>query len=131
MKTEEIIKKVMACGIISESEVSILKRRKNAGEKFDESFSWDNEIELTDEQNKKGIDFLMNQWKTSSGRERKNNPFGFREQDILKNFTHFEFMGFYDAGNYKFPYYIPLYRCCSKDNSFKYYYNNGNISIIG
>ena len=131
MKTEKIIEKVLACGVILESEISILKRRKNAGQKFDESFFWDNEIKLSPKQDKKGIDFLMNKWKTPAGRERKNNPFGYREQKILENFTHFEFIGFYDNGRYGFPSYIPLYRCCSNDNFFEYYCCNGDVEIIG
>ena len=130
MKTEKIIEKVLECGVILESEISILNRRKNAGAKFDESFSWDNKIRYTPEQNKKGIDFLINQWKTPSGSERKNNPFGYREETILENFTHFEFIGFYDNGRYGFASYIPLYRCCSNDNSFEYYYN-GEVQIVG
>lgn len=130
MKTSQIIEKALKTGIIPESEILLLKRRKNNGEKFDESFSWDNEIKCDEDQNKKGISFLKNEWKTQNGKERKNSPFGYREKDVLENFTHFEFLGFYDNGNWSHSYYIPVYRCCSSTGSFEYYYD-GKVQIIG
>lgn len=48
-------------------------------------------IRLTPEQNEKGYKWLMNQWKTPTGKIRKNNPFRQREQSILRHFDHFEF----------------------------------------
>ena len=91
----------------------------------------DKQLTLSNEQNQKGYDFLMNQWKTASGKERKNNPFGYREQNILNNFSHFELKDLYNAGNAYHDYYLPLYECISKDGgSFEYYYN-GEVNIIG
>ena len=130
MKTEKLLKKIEQSNSITEAEILLLKRRLNKGEKIDLDYVWNNEIELTPEQNKKGIDFLMNQYITPGGIERKNNPFGYREIEILKNFTCFTFGGFYDAGNYHHSYYLPLYDCNSKDNGFTYYYN-GKVNIIG
>ena len=85
---------------------------------------------ITPKQNKKGIDFLMNQYISPNGKEMKNNPFGYREIEILKNFTGFTFKGFYDAGNYYHSYYLPLYDYNGDNNSFEYYYN-GEVNIIG
>lgn len=130
MKTTKLLKKIEESNLITESEILLLKRRLNKGEKIDLDYVWNNEIALTPEQNKKGIDFLMNQYITPRGIERKNNPFGYREIEILKNFSHFEFRGFYDAGNYHNSFYIPLYICCSADDAFEYYYN-GKVNIIG
>jgi len=130
MKTKDLLKKIKESNLITESEILLLKRRLNKGEKIDMDYIWNNEIELTPEQNKKGIDFLMNQYISPNGKERKNNPFGYREIEILKNFTGFTFKGFYDAGNYYHSYYLPLYDCNGDNNSFEYYYN-GEVNIIG
>ena len=127
---KQLLKKIEESNSITESEILLLKGRLNRGEKIDMSYIWNNEIELTPEQNKKGIDFLMNQYVTPNGTERKNNPFGYREIEILKNFTHFELRGFYDAGNYNNSYYLPLYVCCGNNGGFEYYYN-GKVNIIG
>lgn len=87
-------------------------------------------LTLSPEQNQKGYDFLMDQWKTATGKERKNNPFGYREQAILENFSHFELNGWYDAGNAYASYYLPLYECVGDGTSFEYYYN-GEVNIVG
>jgi hypothetical protein len=130
MKTIDLLKKIEQSNLITESEILLLKRRLNKGEKINLDYIWNNEIALTPDQNKKGIDFLMNLYITPSGTERKNNPFGYREIEILKNFTHFELRGFYNAGNYSHSYYLPLYVCCGNNNGFEYYYN-GKVNIVG
>lgn len=79
-----------------------------------------------------GFDWLKNLWVTPSGAERKNNPFGYREQDALENFDRITLKGYYDAGNYHRQYFIPIYNVYSKsDYGFEYYVNGGQISIIG
>mgnify|MGYP001090387523 CR=1 FL=1 len=88
-------------------------------------------LDLSPEQNGRGHKFLLNLWKTPRGIERKNNPFGYREQEILENFTHFTLKSFYDNSRYGMPaYWLPLYECHSNNNSFEYYYD-GEIHIIG
>ncbi len=91
---------------------------------------WETPLKLSKEQNEKGFKFLMNQWKTPTGKERLNNPFGYREETILTNFSHFELKGYYDAGNYNRAYYVPLYDCIGDNTSFEYYYN-GKVNIVG
>ncbi len=86
---------------------------------------------LSEEQNKQGYQYLWNQWLTPTGIERKNNPFGFREQFILKGFEYFTLKELYNAGNFYRDYFIPLYECHGKDNTFQYYMNNGLIHIVG
>lgn len=133
-KYEGIIK----AGKISESELISLNSFYNTSSDnkafFDDIFYNqldESELLLSDEQNKKGYDFLMGLRFTPSGKERTNSPFGYREENILDNFSHFTFCGFYDAGNYSHSYYIRMYNCYSKDgNSFQYYYN-GKMNIIG
>lgn len=91
----------------------------------------DHGLTLSASQNEKGIYFLFGRWKTSAGAERKNNPFGYREQAVLINFSHFELGGFYNAGNSNHDYYLPLYRCIGRDGTAFEYYYNGQIHIVG
>ena len=131
MKTTEILSEIEKTGKATEQQILLLKRRMNDGEKIDVSYIWDNCPELTPEQNDKGIKFLLNLWKTPAGKERKNSPFGYREEDVLESFTHFELAGFYDCSKYgQNPFYLPLYNCCGTNGVFQYYYN-GKLNIVG
>lgn len=126
-------------GTISEKEMKAIKRAMN-NDKVDEEFReviqhiWDEtpSIDPDSEWSKKGLKFLMNQWKTPTGKERKNNPFGYREQEILKNFDRFDLAGFHDTSRYGgVSYFIPIYDVCTKDGwCFQYYYD-GKVNIIG
>lgn len=94
--------------------------------------SSDNGITLAEEQVIKGRDWLLNQWKTPTGAERKNNPFGYREQNALELIDTIRLAGYYDAGNYHFLHYIPIYDVYSTEGyGFQYYVKGGQISIIG
>ncbi len=89
-------------------------------------------FELAEDQIQKGYDWLKNLWVTPAGAERKNNPYGYREQDALENFSHITLKGYYDAGNYSHSYYVPLYDVHTKDGyGFEYHMVNGTISIVG
>lgn len=89
------------------------------------------QLSLTPQQSEKGHEFLLSKWKTPTGAERKNNPFRYREQEILKNFGRIELKSLYNAGNTYIDNYLPLYEVISKDGgSFEYYYN-GNVNIVG
>lgn len=132
-KTAQKYLSIIALGTIRESEIISMKSfmgkdKENAQIIF--SAISDKQLELNPEQQKKGIYFLIDQWKTSRGIERKNNPFGYREQEVLDNYTDIVLSGFYNAGNAYVDYYLPLYLVSSKDNSFEYYYN-GKIQIVG
>jgi hypothetical protein len=132
MKTEKLIEKIVTEKVITESEINLLKRRLNTGEKINMQFVYDNDIKITPEQTNKGISFLVDQWKTPKGIERKNNPFGYREQDAIETFKAFYFNGFYDCSRYgQRPWYVPVYIVCGKDCSFEYYYNFNGVQIIG
>ena len=127
---------MMKTNTISEKEINLIKLRMN-NDKVDEAtqeaidYIWDEMPELTPDQDKKGIDYLRNLWKSPTGKERTNNPFGYREQEALENFSHFALRGFYDAGNRYNKFYVPLYVCFGKDTSFEYYVYGGSISIVG
>lgn len=89
------------------------------------------ELFLSQNQQDKWYEFLMNQWRTPTGKERKNHPFGYREEEILNNFYEIRLSSLYNAGNAYHNYYIPLYTVYSKDGAgFEYYYN-GEINIVG
>lgn len=91
---------------------------------------------VSPEQSEKGRAWLMNQWKTPKGRERKNNPFGYRETYVLENFDHFTFSGLYDVGRNGFAEYLPIYTVHATDSStFQYvvgcWQSGQGIRIIG
>jgi hypothetical protein len=134
-------------GFLTESEVNLLKRRLNhvkgamtyhAIEISEIPFPDNGEgFKLSPEQTQKGLTWLKDQWKTPRGIERINNPFGYREENIIENFAEFRLIDFYNSANYYqnqigIRSYIPLYRVIAKDGStFEYYYNAGKISIVG
>lgn len=125
LETSQIIENVLSNGVITEREVLLLKKRANNGDNEAANFypSCDIEIEVTEEQSAKGYKWLMK-------KERKNNPFGYREMNILDNYKgeRFQFVGFYNNGNRWRDYYIPIYSLCGME----YYVNSeGSIQIVG
>lgn len=88
LETSQIIENVLSNGVITERGVLLLKKRANNGDNEAANFypSCDIEIEVTEEQSAKGYKWLMNLYKTPTGKERKNNPFGYREMNILDNY---------------------------------------------
>jgi len=129
--------------VLAESEIRLLKDRMNRGKlnAFDvlnrmPEDGW----KITSAQMHKGFDWLMNRWKSpKTGAERKNNPFGYREQEILKNFKEFRLVSFRDTANvYQtqmgIHWYLPVYDVIAKDgSSFQYHIDNtaGGVSIVG
>lgn len=130
-KTEDFLKEIKKSGLITESQMKTLLLRKNKGEKFDEGIFWDGEIFLTKEQAKKGLDWLMNKYKTPTGKERSNNPFGYREQLALEQAEKIRLVGFHDAGNFFHSFYVPLYEVYGTTQYFQYYVSGGKINIVG
>lgn len=97
------------------------ENREEAGQVFDAMNERENPLKITLEQAKKGIAWLLDQWKTPKGKERKHNPFGIREQEILEDFERFELVDFRDEGRYGVSHYVPVYRVIAKDgHSFDY-----------
>ncbi len=131
-KTEEIIKEIYKSKTISEKEINLLKNRKNNGKDVGLDYMLDDDISLTKSQTAKGLKYLMNQWKTPKGKERVNNPFGYREEEVLENFSQFEFVGFHDAGNFWTRFYVPVYSVIAKNGShFDYAIYGGKVQILG
>ena len=99
-KTDVILKDVKKYHKISEAEINLLTRRKNNKEKFDDSVFWDEEVYVSKDQFKKALKWLMNKYKTPTGKERANNPFGYREQLALETAEAMTIHGWYDAGHF-------------------------------
>lgn len=132
--TEDMWARICEADVITEREINLLNRRLNAEgrDTLDYNLRKNNyDLALTDEQERKALAWLNNQWKTSTGKERKNNPFGYREEQILDNATDVTFVEFYNAGNAYIDYFLPMYRVYSNDGSFEYYVQGGKISIVG
>lgn len=132
--TEDMWARICKAGEITEREINLLNRRLNAEGR--DVLDYDliegyNGLALTDEQERKALAWLNNQWKTSTGKERKNNPFGYREEQILDNATDVTFVEFYNAGNAYIDYFLPVYRVYSNDGSFTYYVQGGEVNIVG
>lgn len=142
MKQSPIYSKLIEClekGIlISHAQQNYLFKILNNGtpeqkQQIAEIFSENEEgFILSDDNVEQGKTWLLNLWKTPSGTERKNNPYGYREQEALTNFDTIRLASYYDAGNYNFSYQIPVYDVYATDGSgFQYIVKGGQISIIG
>lgn len=88
---------------------------------------------LAPEQVAQGVKWLQNLWKTPTGKERKNNPFGYREQDVLSGGElTITLRYYYDVSRYgQRAHYIPLYEVTSSGGTFEYYVWAGQIHIVG
>ena len=114
MKTNELIyKEILANGYITEANMKLLKNRSNKSgcDLFDydflENFADGCGIPLTADQGEKGLLWL----KRFIRKDGTSNVYGYREIDIIKNAdpSDFLFHGFYDAGNYLYHHYLPIY----------------------
>lgn len=129
----KLLARIEAKGFATEQEINLFKNRLNRG-----AASWD-EIDklvdlcfrLTPEQTEKGYNWLVNLWKTPKGKERKNNPFGPREEAVLESFRCFTFDGFYNAGNGFVNFYVPIWGVVGEASGFQYYNDYKGIHIIG
>ena len=131
METNDLILQIAKNGIITEREINLIKNKMNHGENIYLHPIYENEIDITREQTKKEYKFLMNIWKTQSGKERKNGPFLYIEKKVLDSFEKIQFSGYYTNKNCFGSYYIPIYLVIGKNESFEYYYSCGEINIIG
>lgn len=81
-----------------------------------------NERAITKEQSKFGIKWLKTKAFKLNGEARKNCILGTREQEIVKNFSHFKFAGVANTNDigYRGPYssYVPIWRTYAKDGRY-------------
>ena len=118
-------------GFISERDILTLKSRLNKGgdawTEADAIFDSFPEIKITPEQSEKGLLWLKDKLETPKGRERKNNPFGYREEQIIRNFERFTLCDFMNIGRF-LPFYVPVYTIIGNGGqSFSYYVEGGQI----
>ena len=125
-------------GYLTESEVLLLKSRLNNGKiTHDEIPFPEDGFNLTPEQVDKGYKWLMNLWVTPTGKERKNNPYGWREMETLKNFKTIKLIEFTDRANYYqhqigIRNHTPYYEVIAKNGmGFDYLVEGGEIQILG
>lgn len=132
----QLLKDINARKIITEAELRLVFSRLNHGvytaDQVNKMLTSFDGLKLTSEQNKKGYEYLMDQWKTPKGVERKNSPFGYREEDVLKDFKEIRLVEAFDAGNIYRSYHIPIYNVYAKDGSLFMYHMRGRaVNIIG
>jgi len=89
---------------------------------------------ITPEQTTKGIEYLKFRTFKRNGdmRQAKSNPFGAREANIIKNFSHFEFCGVHNPNGFSgYEFYLPIYKVVARDgSSFEYTTNMGNMEVL-
>jgi hypothetical protein len=135
-KTEKqlFLEDIKKRGTITEREILLIKRRLNNGTyKYDDIQDIE-DLKITPSQTQKGLAWLRNKWQTPRGVERKNNPFGYREEDAIENFKEFRLNSFTDIrqSSFAFPNYVPVYDVYSKKGfGFQYYVQGGEPKIIG
>lgn len=138
--TKQLIKEILKRGFITEAETNLIKNRMNHKkinyEDIQDLFKSGNGIKITPEQTEKGLSWLKDKWKTPRGIERKNNPFGYREEEALETFKEFKLVDFHNNVNYyqselEIFNFIPVWVVIGKKSNFQYYVEMGEPKIIG
>ena len=115
----KIYTEILACGYITERQILTMKSRANKGFTSEVRSIFSNgNLMITPEQTAKGLDWLMDKWKTPRGAVRKNNPFTPRQQSILENFDRFELVKLIDRGTRFVTWHVPVYRVVSKHGRY-------------
>ena len=153
IKTQALLNKK----VLTYKEILNIKKRftgytKSKDIKYDEA-NFKDEYKITKEHTKKGLKYLFKvAFKPSQLEEQKrvykkqglldkairsNSPLNYRELNILLQFNHFTFTGFYDNTNiyqadFGYKNLCPIWKCYDKDGySFEYYLEAGEMHIIG
>lgn len=116
---------ICAAGVISERQIITIKSRLNRGIDAWPVLS-SGPLSITPEQTEKGINWLLNQYKTPAGRVRKNNPFNAWAASILENFDRFQLVDFVDISRCPgwVSFYLPVYRVIDSRGRFFDYFCN-------
>lgn len=132
--TRKRVSEILEAGVITEKDLNLLKSRLNHNrcEYEDIEPLFLDYVTLSADQIAKGVKWLRNLYKTPAGKERKNNPLGAREIDVLEGENiKIDFCGLYDTGCYGFRNYHPNYCVYSSNGSFEYVpYCNGHECYI-
>jgi len=136
-KKELFLEEIKNKETISEQEILLIRNRLNRKVYSTADMEGITNKKLLPEQNAKGFRYMYNLYKSSKGTERSNSPFGYREEEVLNNFSHFELVDWNDSSNYYqaqagIKNYVPVYRVVAKDgSSFEYFMQEGKVKIIG
>ncbi len=128
---KQLIKDILKRKIITEREVNLICRRLNHN-----VYTWEDvevlqDLKITPEQTHKGLTWLKNKAWTPRGIERKNSPFGYREEEAIKTFKEFRLSSFTNRGNQYRDFWCPVWDVIGKDSGFQYVVESGTASIIG
>jgi len=120
----------------TEQELKLVLRRLNDGKITPQQIFSQNKnldegegVDLTPEQNAKGVDWLRKQHYTPSGKEKESSPYGYREVSIIDSTK--VLIGVKDFYSPRGNYYYPLYEACGGGNCMEYYVEGGKINIVG
>ena len=132
MKTnQQILGEVKSNGFITYSQISLLKNRSNKDGQdvinYDDNFVG---FAIDKISGTKGLEWLKSLL-TSKGEPRKGVCLGYREIDFILHATNedFEFMGFYDDGNYGYKNFKPIYKVGGME--YVPFANGQKIYVIG
>lgn len=125
-KYVDLIKK----GKFTERELISFRRQINGSSKldidsrqelvdlFEEKASSNKTIQLSKEQQSKGLNWLRQKTFKLNGRIRKNSPLGSYEIEVLNNFKKFTCVGLYNISENSYTQYVPIYRCYNKKGNY-------------
>lgn len=135
-KQKLFLQEIKQKGEISEKDLLLIKRRLNDGTYKHSDVEDLYDLKLTPDQEAKGKNYLFDKWRSPTGQERKGNPFGYREQNVLNHFSEIRFAGFQDNANssqveYGIKNYQPVYRVVSSEGSFEYYVDFEGVKVVG
>lgn len=120
---------------LTEREINLLLRRLNEG-RIRPTQMREGGYALTPDLVEKGRKWLMNLWVTPTGAERKSNPFGYREEAVMRSFKTIRLEEVHDLSLSRsrlpmYREYVPVYAAIGDTGSFTYYVSGGKISIVG
>lgn len=132
LKYCEEIKGIVARGVITEGEIKLIALRLNRKALNLEDAEPLSGLSLTPEQTEKGITWLKNYAFKKNGDARINSPFGYCEEEAIKNFKEFKLNSFIDAINYSGAshWYTFAYDVIGESGVFTYYLSVGEAVLI-
>jgi hypothetical protein len=88
---------------------------------------------LTEAHEAKGIAWLLRTQFKKNGElsSAKTTFLGLREAHVVKNFSHFEFIGLQDEGDSNWSQVFPVYKVYATDGSTFEYVASGNPKVVG
>jgi len=127
---------ILKTGKISENELQAMKSFINSdkptSDERDKLLDMISDgIELDKAQQKKGIDWLIKQYKTPNGKIKNSHPFGSREIYVLENWDEAYLSGLENLNMFNRNF-QPVYAVKTKEGDrFEYTLSGGKIKIIG